>query len=129
MKFVAKCQDCGEQKILEEWMRCKSCFVKWFADALNKSDYLTDDDAWYVIPQLDPAKVDEAVAACGAAKDAAERAEAFNLAKADAAVARMNELEPGITKQAAAAQCDRNNMIREMSRKLLPIKDLQPTKP
>ena len=86
MKFVAKCPDCGEQKILGEWGRCKSCFDKWFTDALNRPDYLTDPDSWFVVddlrgPQLDPAKVDEAVAACGAAKDAAKMAEDFNLGR------------------------------------------------
>ena len=56
MKFVAKCSDCGEQRILNEWGRCKSCFDKWLEEM---RDIVYDDPQG---PQPDPAKVEEAVA-------------------------------------------------------------------
>ena len=140
MRFVGKCGKCGEQKIIDEWMRCKSCFDKWLADALNRpvileqpkgesftlqpnndpappdpsplrskraGTVITDD---FQGPQLDPAKVDEAVAACGAAKDAAKMAEDFNLGR------EMSKFYPApdVTKQEADRQREPNQAVRKL---------------
>ena len=50
MKFVGKCQDCDEQKIIgKSSMRCRSCLWKWFVDTYNDPiGHITDDEAWYV---------------------------------------------------------------------------------
>ncbi len=59
MKFVAKCSDCGEQRILNEWGRCKSCFDKWFEEMMQvgcPAEYLTDSDSWYILGPEPPSK-------------------------------------------------------------------------
>ena len=146
MRLVAECQDCGEQKILEEWMRCKSCRAKWFSDALNKPDYPTDNDAWFVTASTPK---ERPLSALGP-KPCNHKSVQENLdcvddlydlqpepAKVDAAVARMNELvprkvSPGPTffdnffsERAAKAQRELNNIFRD----ILPTKDLRFNKP
>ena len=135
MKLIADCQDCGEQKILEEWTRCKSCRAKWFLDALNKPDYFADDDVWYVIPPT-PEGWSQPASSSGSCN---HKSVQENLDCTDGLhdpQPNPGKVSPGPTfsdnffsERAAKVQRELNNIFRDISRKCPPTKNLPPTKP